>query len=199
MQVNILAVVLRSVDIFAIFGNFISIVVWKVGKKSKLASCSTYMISLAVADIIILLNSGVLYIVTGGNITDREKRQVVLNSNNFFCKFVLYSVMVSIQVSAWITVVIAVERMLLLTLPVKMHNCVTSTKRRGVIVPCLIMFISLGLNMAELIIPEIRQVKSGNTTVLVCTGNKIYTTMHSVSCAFFTALIPLFSLVVCNL
>jgi hypothetical protein len=180
----ILIVILITVIILGSIGNVVSILIWKYGKMSKTANCKTYMWSLALNDLFILL-------VLGTEFAFFKSGYYLRRKHDWICKPVLFFGMVSPQVSAWITVIIAVERMLYVCIPLKMFK--SNVKRRSIItIGCIVLF-SCALNVHLLFTAT---TKGYNENETFCFSNEIIddnTTflLDAASYGIFTFLLPL--------
>ncbi|XP_060594609.1 mu-type opioid receptor-like [Ruditapes philippinarum] len=184
--------ILSIIIVLGSVGNIFSIVIWKYGKRSKTTNCKTYMWSLAVNDLFILLVIGTEYAIYVNGIELRVKHDII-------CKFVCFFGMFSPQLSAWITVLIAMERMLYVIAPLQMFQ--TNAKRRSIIAIVSIILFSFSLNVNVLFTASVN-VYSENSTVSSCVLNAMddYTSkiLNAVSYGIFTFLLPLLIITVSN-
>jgi hypothetical protein len=179
----IFVVILVTIIILGSIGNVISILIWKYGKRSKTANCKTYMWTLALNDLFILLMLGTEYAFFTSGYYLRRK-------HDWICKPVLFFGMFSPQVSAWITVMIAVERMLYVCVPLKMYK--SNVKRRSIIAICCIILLSFALNVYVLCTASI-MVSNENKTNCYLNINDVNTfdLLDAISYGIFTFLLPL--------
>ncbi|XP_060594610.1 delta-type opioid receptor-like [Ruditapes philippinarum] len=178
-------VILVTIIILGSIGNIISILIWKYGKTSKTTNCKTYMWTLALNDLFILLMLGTEYaFFTSG--------YYLRNKHDWICKPVLFFGMFSPQVSAWITVMIAVERMLYVCVPLKMYK--SNVKRRSIIAICCIILFSFALNVYVLSTASII-VSNENKTNCYLNINDVnkfdFKLLDAISYGIFTFLLPL--------
>ena len=166
--------------------NVISIVIWKYGKRSKETNCKTYMWSLALNDLFILSVLGTEYVFLISGIDLQIKHDII-------CKCIVFFGLFSPQVSSWITVIIAVERMLYVCIPIKMYK--TNVKRRSLIAITCILVFSFFLNTESLFsVSIIRYYHENDETFLNCApdyddGTAVL--LMTISYGIFTFILPL--------
>jgi hypothetical protein len=188
VNVLCLVVVLGSIN------NIISIVVWRRGKRCKSRSCGIYMWSLSLNDLFLLL-------ILGPEFALFKSGYKLRNEYTFICKFIRFGGHVFPQISAWITVAIAVERMLYVCFPITMYR--SRVKVRQAIVIGLIVLLSIILNINMLITLDIRTFSGRNGTVVqYCSGDAAlsseYAILSGISYGVFTFLLPLIVLTTSN-
>jgi hypothetical protein len=152
------------------------------------------MWSLAVNDLFILLVIGTEYVLLENGIRLRDKHDII-------CKFVYFFETFSPQLSAWITVFIAMERMLYVIAPLKMYQ--TNAKRRSAIAIGSIILFSFSLNANNLFTASAKvYMYYKNATVLSCAFNNLddkkSNLLNAVSYGIFTFLLPLLMITVSN-
>ena len=121
--------------LLGLLGNTLSILVMR-RKKFKDNTTSTFIIVLAMADSTYLLTNYLtirwISIMTGINI-----REISL----FSCKFTMYLVYVSKALGAWIIVSVSLERLVLVSVPLRVKS-MWGTKRTKIWILCLLLIIS---------------------------------------------------------
>ena len=178
--------------------NIISIVVWRHGKRSKKASCGLYMCCLSLTDFFILTVLGSEFLMVHNGIDLR-----VLSE---FCKLIMFGGAVLPQISALVTVAIAVERMLYVCCPVRMYQ--SRVKLRQYIVLGVITLFSFGLNSVIFYVYKINayMYRQGNSTIIIkyCDSYGLDMTVirsywFIISYGIFTFFIPLCAITISNI
>ena len=109
----ICGLVLVFVIIIGVFGNVISFIIWRKGKRCRTLPGSVYLIALAVSDIFVLCMTATYYAVNfifEINLTDL---------NVFLCKLLNTTWHFTLLVSTWIVVCLTIERVLAVCWPLK--------------------------------------------------------------------------------
>lgn len=178
-------------------GNAFSIVIWLKGEKSKSSKCAVYLLFLSISDLLIVVLPGFLtYLAETVYIS-------LIDTNATVCEIYLISAYSLQQMSAWLTVVVTIERTLCVVFPFKFARVFESYPRRTYVVVCVIAVLSILPNMTHINAHDILQMEFNNTTVFSCYVEdtetfEIIATKALISYTFLTSMVPLVLTVLCN-
>ena len=152
------------------------------------------MWTLSLNDLFLLSVIGTEHLLTKSEINLRTTHDIICKCVYFFGTF-------TPQVSAWITVVIAVERMLYVCVPIKMYK--SNVKRRSVIALSSIFLISFVLNIEVLFSASVTVYSfTKNETISICQQyadeEKTSEMLSMISYGIFTFLLPFLLITISN-
>jgi hypothetical protein len=183
-------------------GNLLSLLVWSVGQRCSKTSGAVLFKLLSTIDLIILVINGTEYTLrTGFEI-------FIQDYNDIICRLFFFVDDFMPQLSAWIAVLLTVERMINICFPLKFYN--SNTRKRSYVALVIIMAASFCLNILSLIAPALVHIADDydyiileqNETFVFCDFayeyKDIHYTVSTISFVVFTFLLPFTLIVSCN-
>lgn len=195
---NLTFVLLCVIITVGIVGNIISIFVWAKGAQCREMTCYTYFKILTVCDLFVLLVPGtnsLLKYIPGNSIH-------LLTTNDFLCKFVIFTVQFSLQLAEQVTVAVIVDCTIALCFPVHFYRR-NNKVRCAYLVFVFLTLVLMVLNIPVSLAAELETVKNRGKTLHFCSIPKEpkytlispYTYLSSIVYIVF----PTFMFIVCDL
>lgn len=192
LELLIYQILFPVIIISGICGNILSSVVWCTGEKSKKSKCSIYFRFLAIIDLAVIFLPGALtYLAVSLKIN-------LMDLSKIFCMTYMFSGSFLMQVSAWITVALTIERTLCTVFPFKFSS--GRSPRRTLVVLTTTVVLSLLLNIPTTMTYRFDEIENV-TRCFVAEDevSNIFIQIRTVSYTFLTSLVPLAIIILGNM
>jgi hypothetical protein len=187
-----LAVIIMIVEIvIGFFGNVLSLIVWNRGKECCKMACSTYFKILASSDILTLISFLIGIVIPHFfDISETSYCGIIGRISAGLIPF-------APQLSAWVIVSIALERMLSICFPFRFRK--EGFRRRAWIACIVIIVVLLGLNYKTYICSSFVTDNVFGISLCICIDESSGAGIQKVSIVWFLCILPLVFMISCNI